>query len=152
MPFVLSTDAFQPEGDIPAKYTCSGANVSPHLQWANSPAGTKSLALIVDDPDAPVGTFTHWLLYNLDAGAKELQENVAQTERLPGALQGRNDFRRIGYGGPCPPPGKPHRYYFKLYALDSTLNLQPGATRSDVDQAMQGHVVGQAQIMGKFKR
>jgi Raf kinase inhibitor-like YbhB/YbcL family protein len=123
--FALRTNAFGSGEEIPAKYTCSGADVSPALSWSEPPANTQALALIVDDPDAPSGSFTHWVLYNLGPQEKELREGIPKTEQLPGGtLQGRNDFRRVGYGGPCPPPGKPHRYFFKLYALDTKLNLK----------------------------
>jgi hypothetical protein len=151
--FALRTNAFEAGGEIPAKYTCSGADVSPALSWPEPPANTQALALIVDDPDAPSGTFTHWVLYNLGPQERELREGLPKTEQLPGgALQGRNDFRRIGYGGPCPPPGKPHRYFFKLYALDAKLNLKPGASKSELETAMKGHILGQAELVGKFHR
>ncbi|MFB3916227.1 MAG: YbhB/YbcL family Raf kinase inhibitor-like protein [Terriglobales bacterium] len=151
--FALKSGAFQQGEFIPTQHTCQGQDVSPALNWNGAPAGTKSLALIVDDPDAPAGTWTHWVLFNLPAETNSLAENVAKTEELPGgARQGRNDFRRVGYGGPCPPPGKPHRYFFKLYALDTILNLPAGASRQAVEKAMQGHVLAQAELMGKFKR
>jgi Raf kinase inhibitor-like YbhB/YbcL family protein len=153
MSFNLNSTAFQPGGDIPAKYTCSGADVSPALSWTDPPPGTQSFALITDDPDAPVGTWVHWVVYDLPATARQLPEGVSKTDAVSGGgLQGQNDFRKTGYGGPCPPPGKPHRYYFKLYALDSKLNLKPGATKKAVEQAMQGHVLGQSELMGKFRR
>ena len=153
MTFALQTSAFEPGGEIPAQYTCSGTDISPQLTWSEVPAGTQALALIVDDPDAPSGTFTHWVLYNLPPQEKELRENLPKTEQLPnGALQGRNDFRRTGYGGPCPPPGKPHRYFFKLYALGTKLNLKAGATKSELEAAIKGHILAQAELMGKFKR
>jgi Raf kinase inhibitor-like YbhB/YbcL family protein len=151
--FAIHTNAFEPGGEIPAKYTCSGADVSPALSWAETPAHTQALALLVDDPDAPGGTFTHWVLYNLGPQERELREGIPKVEQLPsGALQGRNDFRKIGYGGPCPPPGKPHRYFFKLYALDAKLNLRPGASKSELEKAMKGHILGQSELMGKFQR
>ncbi len=153
MPFALHTSAFPAEGEIPAKYTCSGADVSPALEWTEAPAGTKSFALVVDDPDAPSGTFTHWVLYNLGPQETAVSENLPKTEQLPsGARQGRNDFRRTGYSGPCPPPGKPHRYFFKLYALDDVLQLTGAPTRQDLERAIKGHVLGEASVMGKFKR
>ncbi len=153
MSLKLTTNAFAPGGDIPAKYTCSASDVSPALALSGAPAATKSLALIVDDPDAPAGTWTHWILYDLPPQTTEVPEAVPKDEQLPsGARQGRNDFRRIGYGGPCPPPGKPHRYFFKLYALDTSLKLKPGATKKEVESAMQGHILAQAELMGKFKR
>jgi Raf kinase inhibitor-like YbhB/YbcL family protein len=153
MSFVLETKAFLKGGDIPSKYTCSGSDVSPALSWRGAPQETKSFALIVDDPDAPSGTFTHWVVYDLPAGAQQLAENVSKTDDLSGGgRQGRNDFRRSGYGGPCPPPGNPHRYFFRLYALNTLLNLPTGASRRDVESAMRGHVVAQAELMGKFGR
>lgn len=153
MSLKLTSAAFQPGGTIPKKFTCDGPDVSPALAWSGAPAGTKSFALIMDDPDAPVGTWVHWVLYDLPAGMHELAENVAKQEELPdGARQGRNDFRRIGYGGPCPPPGPAHRYFFKLYALDAKLGLKPGATKADVEKAMKGHVLAQGELMGRYGR
>jgi Raf kinase inhibitor-like YbhB/YbcL family protein len=153
MTFALHTTVFPPGGDIPAKHTCSGADVSPPLSWSDPPANTQALALIMDDPDAPSGTFTHWVLYNLGAKEKELREGVPKTEQLPGgALQGRNGFGKIGYGGPCPPPGKPHRYFFRLYALDGKVNLKPAAGRNELEAAIKGHVLAEAELMGRFKR
>jgi Raf kinase inhibitor-like YbhB/YbcL family protein len=153
MSFKLSTTAFQPGGDIPTKYTCTGADVSPALSWDGAPAGTQSFALIVDDPDAPVGNWVHWVAYDLPTSARQLPEGVAKTDAIAGGgVQGVNDFRKTGYGGPCPPVGKPHRYFFKLYALNTKLNLKPGATKKAVESAMQGHILAQAEMMGKFKR
>jgi len=153
MTFALQTNAFPSAGVIPAKYTCSGADLSPELSWNHAPASTRALVLIMDDPDAPSGTFTHWILYNLSSQEKQLPENLPKTEQvLAEALQGRNDFGRTGYGGPCPPPGRPHRYFFKLYALDTKLNLKAGASRKEVEVAMKGHILGQAELMGTFKR
>ena len=149
----LSSAAFDPGGAIPKKFTCDAADISPALVWSESPAGTQSFALIVDDPDAPVGTWVHWVLYDLAAGVRELGEGVPGQEELPGgARQGRNDFRKIGYGGPCPPPGPPHRYFFKLYALDARLNLKPGARKADVEAAMKGHILAQGELMGRYHR
>ncbi|HYN15098.1 MAG TPA: YbhB/YbcL family Raf kinase inhibitor-like protein [Terriglobales bacterium] len=153
MSFTLSSTAFQPGGDIPRKYTCEGPDVSPALTWTDPPAGTQSFALIADDPDAPVGTWVHWVAYDLPASARQLPEGVPKTEAISGGgAQGQNDFSKTGYGGPCPPPGKPHRYYFKLYALDSRLNLKPRATKKAVAQAMAGHILAQAEVMGRFQR
>ena len=149
----LSTTSFTPGGAIPKNFTCSGADVSPELSWAAPPAGAKSMALIVDDPDAPAGTWNHWLLYNLPPSAHELPENQSRTPELAnGALQGKNDFGKIGYNGPCPPPGKPHRYFFRLYALDTKLDLKSGADRRALDQAIKGHILAQAELMGTFGR
>jgi Raf kinase inhibitor-like YbhB/YbcL family protein len=151
--FTVKTTAFQPGGDIPKKYTCEGQDVSPPLSWTEPPAGTQSFALIADDPDAPVGNWVHWVAYDLPSSARQLPEGVPKAEELPGGgRQGANDFRRIGYGGPCPPPGNPHRYYFKLYALDTQLNLKPGAAKKELEQAMKGHKLAQAEVMGRFRR
>ena len=153
MSFTVKTTAFQPGGDIPKKYTCEGQDVSPPLSWTEPPAGTQSFALIADDPDAPVGNWVHWVAYDLPSSARQLPEGVPKAEELPsGGRQGANDFRRIGYGGPCPPPGNPHRYYFKLYALDTQLNLKPGAAKKELEQAMKGHKLAQAEVMGRFRR
>jgi len=149
----LSSAAFDPGSTIPKKYTCDGPDVSPPLRWSDAPAGTQSFALIADDPDAPVGTWVHWVLYDLPGSAHELAENVPKDETLPsGARQGRNDFRRIGYGGPCPPRGPAHRYFFKLYALDAKLGLKPGASKTEVEKAMQGHILAQSEVMGRYGR
>lgn len=153
MAFALKTSAFQPNGEIPQKYTCDGQDVSPPLSWSDPPAGTQSFSLIVDDPDAPVGTWVHWVLYDLPPAARDLAAGVPKDLELPnGAKQGRNDFRKIGYGGPCPPPGPAHRYFFKLYALDSKTNLNSGATKADVLKAMEGHILAQAELIGRYKR
>jgi hypothetical protein len=149
----MTSSAFSTGETIPKKFTCDGPDVSPKLAWNDPPAKTQSFALIMDDPDAPVGTWVHWVLYDLPADAKELSEGVAKKEQLPnGALQGRNDFGKIGYGGPCPPPGKPHRYLFKLYALDAKLNLKAGATKAEVERAMKGHILVQAEVIGRYGR
>jgi Raf kinase inhibitor-like YbhB/YbcL family protein len=153
MAFTISSSSFQNGGEIPKKFACDGADVSPELSWSEPPAGSKSFALIADDPDAPVGTWTHWVVFDLPASITSLPENVSKVDELPsGGRQGRNDFRKIGYGGPCPPPGKPHRYFFKLYALDSKLNLKPGSSKQEVEQAMQGHILGKAEWMGRYRR
>ncbi len=153
MAFDLKSSAFTAEDSIPKKHTCDGPDLSPALAWGQPPAGTQSLGLIMDDPDAPVGTWVHWVLYDLPATARELPEGVPKQEELSnGARQGRNDFRRIGYGGPCPPPGGPHRYFFKLYALDTKTNLKPGATKAELEKAMQGHILGKTELMGRYKR
>jgi Raf kinase inhibitor-like YbhB/YbcL family protein len=149
----LRSAAFQAGGDIPVEFTCDGRDVSPRLEWGNGPAHTRSFALIVDDPDAPHGTWVHWLLYDLPASAVHLDEGVPAQRELPsGARQGLNDFRKIGYGGPCPPPGPTHRYYFRLYALDTSLGLPAGARRAELEQAMKGHVLAQAELMGRYGR
>jgi len=152
MDIKITSSAFENEGLIPPKYTCDGADISPPLQWEGVPEATKSIALISDDPDAPMGTWVHWVLFNLPADTKDLAENVPPDESLPnGARQGMSDFRRIGYGGPCPPSGT-HRYFFKIYALDTELDLAPGADKSDLLEAMEGHTLGQGQLIGKYKR
>jgi Raf kinase inhibitor-like YbhB/YbcL family protein len=145
----LTSAAFAEGGTIPAQYTCDGSDVSPPLVWSGAPAGTKAFALIADDPDAPAGTWVHWVLYNVPGSAAQLPEGVAGPG---GAAQGRNDFRKTGYGGPCPPPGTPHRYFFKLYALDAPLALKAGATKPEIERAMQGHTLAQAQLMGTYGR
>jgi Raf kinase inhibitor-like YbhB/YbcL family protein len=151
---ILKTTAFQQSQSIPEKYTCDGANISPELTWEGAPSGTKSFALICDDPDAPVGTFTHWVLYDLAADMTSLPENVAKKDQIdsPKAKQGKNDFGESGYGGPCPPRGSRHRYFFKLYALDSEIQVGPGAKKRDVEAAMKGHVLGHAELMGTYQR
>jgi Raf kinase inhibitor-like YbhB/YbcL family protein len=154
MAFILTSTAFKDGATIPGKHTCDGVDVSPPLAWSGTPAGTRSVALIADDPDAPGGTWVHWVLYNLPAEVSDLPENIAKVESLDlgGARQGRNDFRRPGYGGPCPPPGPAHRYFFKLYALDTRLELKAGAQKKDVEAAMEGHVLGSAQLMATYAR
>jgi Raf kinase inhibitor-like YbhB/YbcL family protein len=148
----LKGQAFQLGEMIPAKYTCDGPDVSPPLTWSDPPAGTKSFALISDDPDAPVGTWVHWVVWNIPASSRSLEENLPKKESLSnGARQGTTDFRRIGYGGPCPPSGT-HRYFFRLYALDTTLDLPAATTKKDLEKAMQGHVLAQAELMGKYRR
>ena len=149
----LTSSAFSGGKPIPTKYTCDGADVSPPLQWRGVPEGAKSLALICDDPDAPAGTWVHWVLYDLPATTTELAEKAPTTDTLTtGAKQGVNDFKRTGYGGPCPPPGKPHRYFFKLYALDTTTALKPRASKDDVLRAMKGHVLAEGELMGTYQR
>lgn len=153
MPFELKSDAFSHGGDIPRKYTCDGSDISPALSWGEPPAGTQSVALITDDPDAPGGTWVHWVLYDLPTSVRELSENVPKDQELKNsARQGRNDFRKIGYGGPCPPPGRPHRYFFKLYALDAKLGIKAGVSKADLEETMRGHVLAETQLMGRYKR
>jgi Raf kinase inhibitor-like YbhB/YbcL family protein len=153
MSLQISSTAFPAGETIPKKFTCDGPDVSPPLKWNEPPAKTQSIALIMDDPDAPAGTWVHWVLYDLPANTRELSEGVAKQEQLSsGGRQGRNDFGKIGCGGPCPPPGKPHRYFFKLYALDAKVNLKSGATKADVERAMKGHILAQAELIGKYGR
>ncbi|MBA7700362.1 hypothetical protein ES703_109073 [subsurface metagenome] len=152
MDIKIKSPAFVPGGKIPGKYTCDGMDISPPLAWTSGPGGTKTFALICDDPDAPMGTWVHWVLFNLPADIIELRENVLPERELKGgAKQGMNDFRKIGYGGPCPPGGT-HRYYFKLYALDTEINLETGATKSELLKAMEGHILAEGQLMGKYER
>ncbi len=149
---VITSPAFKEGSMLPAKYTCDGQNVSPPLEWKNVPPNTKSLALIHDDPDAVAGTWVHWVVYNIPPDAGKLDENMRPEKEFPnGMRQGSNDWPRIGYGGPCPPSGT-HRYVYKLYALDTLLDLNPGATKAQLLQAMQGHVLAEAQLVGKYKR
>jgi len=148
----IKSSVFDEGGMIPAKYTCDAENVSPPLSWSSLPDGTKSLALICDDPDAPVGTWVHWVVFNLPPDSDGLPEHVPPQKKLSdGALQGLNDFRKIGYGGPCPPGGT-HRYFFKLYALDMVLDLQAGSTKAALERAMQGQVLAEARLMGTYRR
>lgn len=148
----LKSQAFAAGEMIPAKYTCDGQDISPPLSWSDPPAGTIEFALISDDPDAPVGTWVHWVMWNIPASASALDENLPKTASLlNGTKQGTTDFRRIGYGGPCPPSGT-HRYYFKLYALDTALNLPASTLKKDLEKAMQDHILGQAELMGTYRR
>ena len=149
----LTSTAFSEGQAIPEKHTCEGKNVSPALKWSNAPNATKSLVLIADDPDAPSGTWVHWVLYDLPQTVSGLPEDLPKSQYTPqGAKQGLNDFKHLGYGGPCPPPGKPHRYFFKLYALDAPLNLKPGATKQEVEGAMEKHILAEGRLMGTYKR
>ena len=153
MAFTLTSSAFSSGAAIPKPYGCQGTDISPALAWSGHPAQTASFALIVDDPDAPVGTWVHWLIWNIPASEHQLAENVAKHDRLDsGAMQGRNDFKKIGYNGPCPPPGNTLRYFFRLYALDGQLTLSPGATRQELDAAMKGHILAETEYMGTFRR
>jgi Raf kinase inhibitor-like YbhB/YbcL family protein len=153
MSIKISSPAFIEGGTIPENYTCDGENISPSLNWSGIPKGTQSLALIMDDPDAPIGIFVHWVIYGMDGKLSGLPEGVTKSATVEGiGLQGINSFRKTGYDGPCPPKGTPHRYYFKLYALDSVIALKPGASKSDVEKAIESHVLGQGQFMGKYGR
>jgi Raf kinase inhibitor-like YbhB/YbcL family protein len=148
----IRSSAFKHEDMIPAQYTCDGRNVSPPLQWSGAPAETNSFALICDDPDAPVGTWVHWVMFDIPATVNGLPENVPKSEEVFGlGKNGKNTDGNFGYDGPCPPGGT-HRYYFKLYALDALLNLKPGAAKEELLKAMKGHVLSEAQVMGKYKR
>ncbi len=150
MSIQVSSPTFEDGGTIPPQNTCDGANTSPALKWSSVPQGAKSLALIVDDPDAPSGDFVHWVLFNLPASQTSLPEGAGSSTSQ--GVEGNNSFRKSGYNGPCPPKGPAHRYFFRLYALDTLLNLKAGATKSDVEKAMQGHVLAQGQTMGKYGR
>ena len=153
MAFELKSTVLNQGQPISKKYTCDGSDVSIPLTWTDPPAGTKSFSLIADDPDAPMGTWVHWVMYDLPAEARQLPEGVPKQETLQdGSKQGRNDFGRIGYGGPCPPPGKPHRYFFKLCALGTKIGLPPGSTKQQVLNAIKGHTLGETQLMGTYKR
>ena len=152
MEFPFTSTAFNNEERIPTKYTCDGQDVSPPLQWSDPPQDTKSFALICDDPDTPRGTWVHWILYNIPASTRALQEAIPSDANLAdGSWHGMNNWGRLGYGGPCPPSGT-HRYFFNLYALDKMLDLYAGASESQVRQAMQGHILAQAQLMVKYSR
>jgi len=152
MALQLTSLSFSAGGPIPKQYTCDGRDISPALDWNEPPAGTKSFAIIVDDPDAPAGTWVHWVIYDLAPHIRKLPEGVPKDRELPdGARQGQNDFRKFGYNGPCPPRGSTHRYFFKLYALDSKLGADGGSTKNEVERAMKGHVLAQTELIGKFQ-
>lgn len=143
----ITSPAFEEGGNIPAKFTCNGANLNPALHIEQTPTDAKSLVLIVDDPDAPGGLFTHWLVWNIDPQIKIIPEGTAPAA----TVQGETGFGKPGYGGPCPPSGT-HRYFFKVFALDQTLDLKTGAKRAEVDRAMRGHIIAQGQLMGRYAR
>jgi len=152
MAISISSSAFQEGGTIPAKYTCDGQDISPPLQWAAVPDGAESLALICDDPDAPMGTWVHWVMWNISPTIQGLPENVPPSPELPdGSRQGISDFRNPGYGGPCPPSGT-HRYYFKIYALRTVLDLPNSTRKPDLLKAMEGHILAEGQLMGTYSR
>jgi Raf kinase inhibitor-like YbhB/YbcL family protein len=146
-PLQVESNAFEAGGDIPARYTCDGEDISPPLSWSEPPAGTQSLVLFCDDPDAPAGTWHHWVLFNLPATTRSLPEGV---EGL--GVDGSNSWNRAGYGGPCPPGGAAHRYEFALYALDTTLDLKAGAPKGDVEKAIEGHILAEGQLTGRYSR
>jgi Raf kinase inhibitor-like YbhB/YbcL family protein len=153
MQLAISSPAFSNGSSIPKKFTCDGPDVSPQLAWTGSDAATKSFALLVDDPDAPVGNWNHWTAWNLPATSHGLAEGISKDARLAdGTEQGRNDFGKTGYNGPCPPPGKPHRYYFKLFALDTNLDLKAGSRKKELEAAMKGHVLTEADWVGTYGR
>lgn len=153
MAFELTSDVFKSGDTIPTRYTCDGKNISPPLTWRGIPEKTRSQVLVCEDPDAPQGTFTHWMLYNIPADVDHLPEDFGSGEKVNWrSVQGRNDFGKNSYGGPCPPPGPPHRYYFLLYALDEQLDLPSGVTRSQLLNQIEAHVVGRAELMGRYGR
>ncbi len=147
----IQSSAFKEWEKIPSKFTCDGENVSPQLSWSDFPSNTKTFSLIVDDPDAPSGTFVHWVVYNIPSDVTSLPEGTTSQNLPAGAKQGTNHFGDNDYGGPCPPSGT-HRYYFKLYALDSEVQLKSGAGKKDLLKAMEGHILAESQLMGKYER
>jgi len=152
MEIKITSPAFKDGGMIPSKYTCDGQDISPPLQWENLPPKTKSIALICDDPDAPMGIWVHWVVYDLPGYTKELKENFPEDETLPdGTRQGITDFGKTGYGGPCPPSGT-HRYFFKIYALDAPVDIVTMADKPKLLKEMEGHLLGQGKLMGRYKR
>ena len=152
MEIKITSSAFEEGGMIPKQYTCDGVNISPPLAWTSVPEGTKSFALIYDDPDSSMGTWVHWVIFNLPTNINELPESIPSQKTLEnGAKQGTNDFRKIGYDGPCPPGGT-HRYYFNLYALDTEIDLDAAATKEDLLKMMEGHILSKGQLMGRYKR
>ncbi len=153
MRFKLTSSAFASGGAIPREYTCDGPDQSPELRWNESPAGTMTFALVMNDPDAPVGDWVHWVVWNMPSDEGGMTKGFSRTAELPnGTRQGHNDFRKIGYNGPCPPPGKAHRYFFRVYAVDTKLDLPAGATRAELDSALKGHALAEAEYMGTYRR
>jgi len=153
MAFEITSGAFSEGAVVPSRFTCDGKNISPALSWVGVPAGTKSFALICDDPDAPMGTWVHWVIFNISPKKAGLPEGVPAVRELSdGTRQGINSFRRVGYGGPCPPTGPAHRYFFKLYALDAKLDLPAGSTKKHVLDAMKGHILGETKLTGQYRR
>ncbi len=156
MSMIITSPAFEYGKPIPVKYTCDGVDISPELRWNHIPPGTESLVLIMDDPDAPVGVFTHWVVFNLPPESRGIPEGAnlsvifADASLVP--VEGRNDFGRIGYGGPCPPPGPPHRYFFRLYAVEGVLNLPRGARKEAVLSRIRGYILSEATYMGIYQR
>jgi hypothetical protein len=153
MALKISTPIWSQGAKIPRKYTCDDRDVSPPLVFQGAPTATRAFAMICDDPDAPVGTWVHWVIYNIPGTATGLNEGIPVDPKLgDGTMQGKNSWDNFGYGGPCPPPGKPHRYFFKLYALDAPLNASPGLTSKQLEDAIKGHVLGNAEMMGTYGR
>ncbi|MCD6569638.1 MAG: YbhB/YbcL family Raf kinase inhibitor-like protein [Deltaproteobacteria bacterium] len=152
MEIKITSPTFEQGSMIPDIYTCKGKDISPPLSWGSAPDGAESICLICDDPDAPMGTWVHWVIYNIPPDTTSLPEDVPPRGVLEnGAEQGTNDFRKIGYDGPCPPFGT-HRYYFKIYALDTKLDIKPGATKKELLKAIKGHILAQGQLMGRYKK
>jgi hypothetical protein len=152
MALQITSSVFSEGEMIPQRYTCDGPDISPDIAWKGVPEGSQSLALICDDPDAPVGTWVHWVLFNIPPGESGMPAEIPADKTLAnGAKHGTNDFRKLGYGGPCPPAGT-HRYFFKLYALDTVLNLDSGITKDQLEKAMKGHILAEGRLMGKYKR
>ena len=156
MALTIRSPSFAHQGEIPRQHTCEGANTAPALEWDGAPAGTRSFALIVDDPDAPdpakpQRVYVHWVLCNIPASADHLPEAVTSSTLPAGTLEGKNDWKRTGYGGPCPPIGR-HRYIFKLYALDTTLSDLNSPTKAELEKAMQGHILASAQLIGTYQK
>jgi len=149
---IVESSVFSNFQAIPPRYTCDGNDVSPPLRWKNIPDKTKSIAVVCDDPDAPMGTWVHWVCYDIAPTCDSLDENIPIADSLPrGGKQGMNDFGKFGYGGPCPPSGI-HRYFFKVYALDIVLGLPAGKSKKELEKAMKGHIVGQGELVGKYSR
>ncbi|WP_457626032.1 YbhB/YbcL family Raf kinase inhibitor-like protein [Persephonella sp.] len=149
----VQSPSIEEGGIIPVEYTCDGSDISPEIRWSNFPAAAKSFVVIMDDPDAPLGTFTHWVVYDIPADINYLPENFPKVPEIEGIKQGINDFGRVGYGGPCPPLGKPHRYFFKVFALgEPALGLPPGASRQEVEMIMTGKILDEGYLMGLYGR
>tara|TARA_B100000315_G_C14375944_1_gene495169 strand:- start:68 stop:583 length:516 start_codon:yes stop_codon:yes gene_type:complete len=149
----IKSEVFKQKGYIPDRYSCDAQDFSPSLSWSQVPQGTKSLAIICDDPDAPFKIWVHWVIFNIPSGISSLEENISK-EKLNelSAVEGLNDFGRLGYNGPCPPAGKPHRYFFTLYALDTTLSLEEGVGKKELVEAMQGHILAETKVIGLYQR
>jgi hypothetical protein len=152
MPLELKSSAFADEETIPDKYTCQGDDVSPPLEWNGTLEDTKAFVLICDDPDAPMGTWDHWVIYNIPSDRKQLDENIEPSKNVKNMTQGLNSWDKIGWGGPCPPPGPAHRYIFHLYALDEDLDMQPGLTKNEVLEMIDSHIIDDCELMGKYQR
>lgn len=152
MAFELLSDDIAPDEPIPIAHTCDGDDRSPTLTWSGAPEGTRAFALVVHDPDAPRGDWVHWVVYDLPASTRALPAGVPRARTVDGGAQGTNDFGKLGWGGPCPPPGAAHRYVFELHALDAPLGLPPGSTRAEVERAMEGHVLARSTLVGTYAR